>query len=644
MKLVTYRANGRVSRLDAGRGHSGVLMKTTTTSKPRRLACAGVIAVAAAVTTLAACTTPHTSAPPLLALPERPNILVIVADDLGYSDLGAFGGEIATPHLDALAAGGRMLTNFHTRSVCSPTRASLLSGADHHLAGVGNMAEVVGAGTQQSRPENAPWGKTNRFDFDNIPAGYQGHLSPKALSMAELLRAGGYSTFMAGKWHLAYQVAAPDERVRAPFRLKPDALPHVRGFDRSFALVEGGGSHYAPPAPPTPPTPMDVTTYAEDGRVFPAAQLPRDFFSTQAFTDKLIGYIEANRASGKPFFAYAAYTAPHWPLQAPEADIAAQKGRYDAGYEVVRERRIARMQQLGLIPVSMKPSPVVRGPAEGGTGPKQWSELSADERAREARLMEIYAGMVTNLDAHIGRLVAHLKASGDYDKTLILFMSDNGADGGQPLAPPVPGTKVDNSLPNLGRPGSMAAYGNRWAEVSSTPFRLVKGFTGAEGGTASPLIVKLPGQRQGLPVASARMQVTDVLPTVLEAAGVKNPGASFQGREVFPIEGRSFLTALRSPVAFGAVHSADALLADEHFGSSYVVKGRWKLSQSATLRPGVSLREQTPWQLFDLSTDRGETQDLAAAHPDIVADLLKGRAEYARRTGLVEHTRIFTGR
>lgn len=203
--------------------------------RPYRLA---LVPVPAAVMALSACTTAQ-SPPVSAAPPQRPNILVIVADDLGYSDLGAFGGEIATPHIDALAAGGRMLTNFHTRAVCSPTRASLISGADHHLAGIGNMAEVVGSGALQSRPENAPWDKTNRFDFDHIPAGYQGQLSPQALSMAELLRAGGYSTFMAGKWHLAYQVAAPDERVRVPFRLQPDALPHARGFERSFALVQG---------------------------------------------------------------------------------------------------------------------------------------------------------------------------------------------------------------------------------------------------------------------------------------------------------------------------------------------------------------------------------------------------------------------
>lgn len=601
---------------------------------------ASALAVAALVAGVSACSTPDSSAP-MTPPAKKPNILVIVADDLGYSDLGAFGGEIATPHLDALARTGRLLTNFHTAAVCSPTRASLLSGVDHHLAGVGNMAEVVGANITGNRPDTAPWGKSNSYDFDNIPAGYQGHLSPKVLSMAEVLREGGYSTFMVGKWHLAYQVAAPDEKVRTFYRIKPDALPHAKGFDRSFALLNGGGSHYAPSSPPTP---LDLTTYAEDARIFPASQLPRDFFSTATFTDKLIGYIDANRVSGKPFFAYAAYTAPHWPLQAPEVDIAAQRGRYDAGYEVIRDRRIQRMKQMGLIPSAMKPHPGIASAAEGGEGPKRWTELSAQDRAREARLMEIYAAMVSNLDAHVGRLIEHLKRTGDYDNTLILFMSDNGAEGAEAFAPPVPGTKVDNTFEKLGRPGSVAAYGPRWAEVSATPFRFFKGFTGAEGGTAAPLIVKLPGQSRAAPLSHARLQVTDVLPTVLDAAGVANPGSRFQGREVHPIEGRSFLSALRRPDAFVAVHPADAVLADELMGASYVVKGRWKLSQQADYARSVVLRERTPWRLYDLATDRGETRDLAADHPDIVNDLVKARADYARRSGLVEHVRTYSGR
>lgn len=617
---------------------------TKTSSTTRWAGALAMAALAAGLSAgLAACSTPEPPAP-TAAGAKKPNILIIVADDLGYSDLGAFGGEIATPHLDDLARTGRLLTNFHTAAVCSPTRASLLSGVGHHRAGLGNMAEVVGSNITGNRPDTAPWGKSNLYDFDNIPAGYQGHLSPRALSMAELLRDGGYSTFMVGKWHLAYQVAAPDDKVRSFYRIKPEALPHARGFDRSFTLLNGGASHYAPPSPPTPPTPLDLTTYAEDARVFPASQLPRDFFSTAAFTDKLIGYIDANRASGKPFFAYAAYTAPHWPLQAPEADIAAQRGRYDAGYEVIRERRIARMKQLGLIPAAMKPHPGIASVAEGGQGPKRWPELSAQEQAREARLMEIYAAMVSNLDAHVGRLLDHLKRTGEYEHTLILFMSDNGAEGAPAFAPPVPGTKVDNSLDQLGRPGSVAAYGPRWAEVSAAPFRLLKGFTGAEGGTAAPLIVKLPGQSRASPLSHARLQVTDVLPTVLDAAGVANPGSRFQGREVHAIEGRSFLSALRRPDAFVAVHPTDAVLADELMGASYVVKGRWKLSQQADFIPGVVLREKTPWRLYDLATDRGETRDLASEHPDIVQELLKARADYARRSGLLEHARIYSGR
>ena len=600
-------------------------------------------AIAASVL-FGACGTPEiakTAAPAAPAAPARPNILVIVADDLGYSDLGALGGEIATPHIDALAASGRILTNFHTAAVCSPTRARLMSGADHHLAGIGNMAEVVGMNIAQNQAINAPWGGANTYGFDRIPPGYQGHLSPDALSMAELLRDGGYHTMMVGKWHLAYQVAAPDAKVRTSYRVKPDALPHARGFERSFALVNGGGSHFAPS---TPPTPLDLTTYAEDARVFPAAQLPKDFFSTASFTDKLIAWIDANRGSGKPFLAYAAYTAPHWPLQAPVADIEAQKGRYDAGYEVIRLRRIERMKQLGLIPQAMQPHPGVAGPGEGGTGPKRWAELTDVERAREARLMEIYAAMVSNLDRHVGRLVEHLKRIGEYDRTLIVFMSDNGAEGAPAFAPPVPGTAVDDRLDRLGHPGSVAAYGPRWAEVSAAPFRLVKGFTGAEGGTAAPLIVKLPGQRQALPTSHARMQVTDVLPTVLEAAGVADPGSRFRGRVVHPIEGVSFWQALRRPDAFVAVHAADHVLADELMGSSYVVKGRWKASQTASYAATPVLREQTPWQLFDLSVDRGERQDLSTQHPELLADLLKARADYARRTGLVEHRRIYSGR
>lgn len=218
--------------------------------------------------------------------------------------------------------------------------------------------------------------------------------------MPELLRDAGYHTYMVGKWHLAYQVAAPDETVRAPFRIKPEAIPSARGFERTFSLLNGGAAHFAPPSPPTP---ADIATYDVDGVLKPAAAaLPKDFYSSRSYTDKLNEFIDAQRGDGKPFFAYAAYTAPHWPLQAPDTDIAAQKGNYDEGYEVIRQRRIARMKSKGLLAADFRPNPGVVSSAEGGSGPRRWSELTPEERAREARLMEVYAAMVSNLDATSG--------------------------------------------------------------------------------------------------------------------------------------------------------------------------------------------------------------------------------------------------
>ena len=347
---------------------------------------------------------------------SRPNILLIMADDLGYSDLSAFGSEINTPNIDALAAHGRILTNFHTAAVCSPTRASLMTGVDHHLAGIGNMGEVVGLNIVQNKPINAPWGASNSYDFDNIPEGYHGHISEKTATMPELLSDAGYHTYMVGKWHLAYDVKAPDKDHKRWYRVNKSALPYARGFEKSYTLVDGGGSHFAPPAVPTP---LDLTMYAENDRLFPATQLPKDFYSTEFYTNKLIDYIDSSRGDGKPFFAYAAYTAPHWPLQAPQVDIDVQKGRYDEGYDAIREKRISRMKALGLIKD-------VNQVAAESIRPKRWKELTEEEKLKEAKNMEIYAAMVSNLDRHIGKLVAHLKDINEYDNTLIVFMSDDG--------------------------------------------------------------------------------------------------------------------------------------------------------------------------------------------------------------------------
>jgi arylsulfatase len=350
---------------------------------------------------------------------RQPNILLIVADDMGYSDIGAFGSEIPTPNIDALVREGRVLTRFYTAPACSPTRGMLMSGADSHRVGFGAMENNV---TAFIGARNAPFGVD--FSYDTVPDGYAGHLTNKALSMPQMFRDAGYHTYMAGKWHLAYEFTSTPTGGASRFR--PADFPNKKGFERSFAMLDGAGAHFAPI--PGSPTRYDNTTYTDDDVAFPAASLPADFYSTKTYTDKLISYIESNRADGKPFFAYAAYTSPHWPLQAPDEDIAAQKGRYDEGYDIIRYRRVEKLKQLGVLPQGFIDNPGLASVAQGGTGKKQWSELTPAERALQARAMEVYAAMVSNLDGHIGRLVQYLRDTGQYENTLIFFMSDNGSD------------------------------------------------------------------------------------------------------------------------------------------------------------------------------------------------------------------------
>jgi arylsulfatase A-like enzyme len=539
---------------------------------------------------------------------KQPNIVLIVADDMGYSDIGAFGSEIATPNIDALANAGRVLTNFYTAPSCSPTRGMLISGADSHRVG---LAQLENQTTALINAKNAPFGVD--FGFGNVPDGYGGHLLDSALSMPQLLRDGGYHTYMAGKWHLAYEFVATPTGGGSVF--KPSAFPNKKGFERSFALLNGAGAHFAP-VPGAPPTIYDNTTYTDDDVPFPAAKLPADFYSTKAYTDKLISYIESNRSDGKPFFAYAAYTAPHWPLQAPDADIAAQAGRYDEGYDVIRDRRIARMKQLGILPPGFVQNPGLASVAGGGTGKKRWSELSATEKALQARGMEVYAAMVSNMDAHIGRLVQYLKDTGQYDNTLIVFMSDNGSDSSPPAGAAI---TASTPLASMGRPGSTIAYGERWAEVSAAPFRLWKAFTGAEGSVSVPAIVKMPGASKARRPLTATTLVKDLLPTFLDIAGIPVPADSYNGQPIVPISGVSLRNALQSNADSPTVRPPGQTIALEYFGQGYVLRNDgWKLSLSAT--PGVTpaSNADVPWRLFNIATDRGETQDLAAAFPDIV--------------------------
>lgn len=544
----------------------------------------------------------------------RPNILLIVADDMGYSDIGAFGSEIATPNLDSIIREGRVLTSFYTAAACSPTRGMLMSGADSHRVGFGMMDNNV---TALVNERNAPFGVD--FGFDAIPAGYGGNLVDAALSMPALLRDVGYNTYMAGKWHLATQFSAPNPPTQpSATSFKPSSFPNAKGFERSFALLNGAGSHYAPVAGKLTRFDRGVM-YTRDDVMFPATELPTDFYSTKTYTDKLIEFIGKDRPSDKPFFAYAAYTAPHWPLQAPAADIASQAGRYNEGYEVIRQRRIERMKQLKVLPAGFVANAGLASAAEGGTGKRRWSELSASERAVQARAMEVYAAMVSNLDSHVGRLIKHLKDTGQYDNTLIFFMSDNGSD---PYPAPATDANVDNSLANMGRPLSAFGYGERWAEVSASPFRLWKTLTGAEGSVSVPAFVKMPNvSRSRVPLTTVT-HVKDLLPTFLSLAGATVPDKTYKGRNIISVTGVSLQDALDSEEAEPVVRAPSAVVAHEYLGQGFVLRDGWKLSK--TQIPGVPAlsNADVPWKLFNIARDRGETVDLATSQPALLSDLL----------------------
>ncbi len=523
---------------------------------------------------------------------SRPNILLIVVDDMGFSDLGAFGSEIETPHLDALAAEGARLTDFHSAPACSPTRAMLLSGVDHHIAGIGAMIETV------------------RPDFEGAP-GYEGYLNDSVAALPELLRDAGYRTVMSGKWHLGHTL---------------DRSPHARGFERSFALLPGGADHFGG-------GPLDQFAgrgpiYAEDGEW--VTELPKPFYSTDYFTDRLIGFFEEADEAGdaRPFFAYLPYSAPHWPLQAHEDDIAKYRGRYDAGPGALREARLARLKELGLVAQDTTIHPVVADEPE-------WHQLTDEERAHSARTMEVYAAMVDRIDQNVGRVIAHLKASGQYDDTLVIFLSDNGAEGAIVEALPIMGPifakliadHCDNSLGNLGRPGSYAWYGPRWAQAATAPSRLVKGYT-TEGGIRVPTIIRAPGGARSGEISQVFGTVKDVTPTLLELAGAPHPGREYRGRAIAEPSGRSFANWLFDDAP--AIHPGGTSTGWELFGRRAVRQDEWKAVYVPTAGGAAE------WQLYDLSRDRGEVHDLSGEFPEKLAELLDLWRSYVAENNVLE--------
>lgn len=453
---------------------------------------------------------------------ERPNIVILLADDLGYSDIGSFGGEIATPNLDRLAAGGLRLSQFYNAAKCCPSRASLLTGQHPHRAGIGLMTDQQIA----------------------IPS-YQGYLRDDVATLPQVLQAAGYETCLSGKWHVGEA---------------PEHWPHRYGFDEVLALIGGASSYFE-----TEPYRNAEWKWGESSFIVrndAVFDYPEGTYVTDLYTDFALEFIEGSLQRGTPFFLYLAYTAPHWPLHALPEDIARYEGRYDGGWEELRRQRYARQRASGLFPREwMLPDLNPRVP--------EWSKLSAAERKDLADEMEVYAAMVDRMDQNIGRLVARLEQAGALENTLILFLSDNG--GASAAGVPFLHERYDANAP-VGTPRSFDAYGPGWANLSNTPFRLYKAQV-HEGGIASPFIAHWPAR-----IAQGRTEhtvghIVDLLPTCLEAAGVQFPEA-VHGRPVVPPAGISLM-----PVFAGKPLLRATPLSWEHLGNRAVLDGPWKLVQ-----------------------------------------------------------------
>jgi arylsulfatase A-like enzyme len=525
-----------------------------------------------------------------------PNIVIILADDLGYSDLGCYGGEIKTPNLDALAAGGLRFTQFYNCTRCCPSRAALLTGLYPHQAGVGAMT------ADQGRP------------------GYRGALQPNCVTIAQVLRRAGYRTAAVGKWHVGDNVS-----------------PIARGFDDFYGWTKG----YAVDS--WEPGMMTRLPAGRSQHSYP----PGEFFATDALTDHALDFLVDLRQAKSPWLLYLAYQAPHFPVQSRAADAAGYAEVYSHGWDRIRHERLARQKQLGLIstevsltPRSAIPLPVVAKrlgsmTADGNNPP--WESLPADRRADLAQRMAIYAGMVTGLDRNIGRVIDDVRSHGELDNTLILFLSDNGACAEwepfgfdlKAIAEPQAGVGINQGTPGapsvlhrgaelaaMGGPGSLFSYGSGWANACNTPWRAYK-HTCYEGGISTPLIVHWPSRIQG--GGSVRQQVghlVDIMATCVEVSGASYPAQS-DGNSIVPLEGKSLVPALD-----GKPLPRD-YLAWEHEGNAAIRVGDWKL-----VRQG----NQSAWELYDLAHDRIEQRNLAGDNAARAGELAAMWQRWAERT------------
>ena len=507
---------------------------------------------------------------------NRPNILLIVADDLGYADLGVYGSKIQTPNIDGLAAQGVLFTRFHTAPSCAPTRAMLLSGNNNHVAGMARQGTIGLAGVP----------------FE----GYEASLSDRIVPFPRLLNNAGYHTYSVGKWHLG---------------LEPENSPNAAGFSRSFNLLDGAGTHF------------DAVGFFEGGSTYRLdeglTEYPVGRYSTEVYTDQLIEFIEENKNDGKPFFAYAAYTSPHWPLQVPDEYLNRYAGFYDDGYDLLRGRRFESLKQAGIIPLESELPP-------RNQEITPWSDLTAEEQRHESRKMELYAAMVDNLDDHVGRLIDYLKANGLYDNTLIVFMSDNGAaaEDFYNIGPFVEYIQenFDNRYEKMGTAESFVSYGPQWAEAGSAPFQRHKGYT-REGGIVAPMIIAGSGVAASGVIDRNYLTVMDFAPTFLEIAGAHYP----DDESVSSILGESINRFLAGET--DTVHDDDYVTTLFHGGRAYLRQGRWKIS---TLE---SPFDEEFFELHDLSVDPGEANNLAEVEPEKFDEMIELWREQRDELGII---------
>lgn len=522
----------------------------------------------------------------------RPNIILIMSDDMGYSDIGCYGGEIDTPNLDGLAANGLRYTQFYNTGRCCPTRASLLTGLYAHQAGIGQMTS------------------------DGGQPGYRGDLSFNAVTIAEVLKSAGYRTYMSGKWHVTKQ-------------LKPDGdkynWPRQRGFDRFYGTIIGAGSFFDP----WTLTRDNIAITPQNDPLYK----PETYYYTTAISDNAAMFLKDHKTAhaDKPFFMYVAYTAAHWPMHALPKDIEKYKGKYDAGYHAFRKSRFEKMKKLGLVKEGWELSPP----------PGRWEDVPKDQLDWELQCMEVYAAMVDSMDQGIGTMIQALKDNGQFDNTLILYLQDNGGchegfgrrtqkNPPEPRVPYEPDelqkkmqpTHSRAGLPVLTGPNVMPgpsetyiAYGRGWANVSNTPFRQYKSFN-HEGGIATPLIAHWP---KGITANNQLRQqpghLIDLMATFVELAGASYPEI-FNGNMIQPMEGMSLTRSFARDI------NEERVLMFEHYNKRAIRKGKWKL---------VAIFKQ-PWELYDMEADRSEMHNLADQMPEKVKELSERWEKEAHRT------------